>query len=70
MPEILAQLCQSLRQQPETGLYGVRWCTDCKSLGNRDVNAARNIRKVFLAMVPRPHTRPAAFKHASALDGV
>lgn len=61
--------CTVSGQEPKTGLYGVRWCTNCKTRWNREVNAARNIRQVFLAMVPQPHARPPAFKHASALDG-
>jgi len=51
-------------------LHGVRWCPhqDCRTTWNRDVNAARNMRQVFLHMLRHGHRRPAAFRHGGALD--
>lgn len=51
-------------------IHGVRWCShqNCTTRWNRDVNAARNMRRVFLHMLENNKERPAAFKHAGALD--
>ena len=46
------------------------WCPECETVWNRDVNAARNIRQVFLHMIAHGHSRPQGFKHEGALDNV
>ena len=35
---------------------------------NRDVNAARNMRQIFIHMITNNKSRPAPFKHPGALD--
>ena len=49
-------------------IHGVRWCPECETVWNRDVNAARNIRQVFLHMIQHGNHRPEGFKHEGALD--
>ena len=41
---------------------------ECETVWNRDVNAARNIRQVFLHMIQHGNHRPEGFKHEGALD--
>ena len=52
-------------------IHGVRWCPECRKLWNRDVNAARNMRQVFLRMLahtdPSRPARPEGFRHPGAL---
>ena len=60
-----------LRKRWSGDIHGVRWCShqNCTTRRwNRDVNAARNMRRVFLHMLENNLQRPAAFKHAGALD--
>ncbi len=48
--------------------HGVRWCPhqSCEKTWDRDVNAARNMRQVFLYMLRNGHRRPTAFQHEGA----
>ena len=48
-------------------IHGVRWCPECRKLWNRDVNAARNMRQVFLHMLAHGLSRPEGFRHPGAL---
>ena len=60
-----------LRKRWTGDIHGVRWCShqNCTTRRwNRDVNAARNMRRVFLHMLDNNLQLPAAFKHAGALD--
>ena len=49
-------------------IHGVRWCSQCKTTWNRDVNSARSMRQVFLWMLNYHLMRPEPFRHVGALS--
>ena len=49
-------------------IHGVRWCSQCKTTWNRDVNSARSMRQVFLWMLNNHLERPEPFRHVGALS--
>ena len=49
-------------------IHGVRWCSQCKTTWNRDVNSARSMRQVFLWMLNHGLVRPEPFRHVGALS--
>ena len=49
-------------------IHGVRWCSQCKTTWNRDVNSARSMRQVFLWMLNNNLVRPEPFRHEGALS--
>ena len=61
---------QSGQRRPINDIHGVRWCPhrNCTTRWNRDVNAARNMRQVFLYMLHNNQQRPRAFAHDGALS--
>ena len=49
-------------------IHGVRWCSQCKTTWNRDVNSARSMHQVFLWMLNYHLVRPEPFRHVGALS--
>jgi len=51
-------------------IWAVKWCPhrNCLTRWNRDVNAARNMRQIFLTMLYNGQVRPPPFKHPKALS--
>ena len=49
-------------------IHGVRWCSQCETTWNRDVNSARSMRQVFLWMLTHDLVRPEPFRHEGALS--
>ena len=47
-------------------IWGVSYCTVCDTTWNRDVNAARNMRRLFLWMVEHNLVRHPHFQHNGA----
>lgn len=50
-------------------IHGVCWCSNqnCRTTWNRDVNAARNMCKLFWSMVTNGLVYPDPFRHKGAL---
>ena len=66
---IVSILKWELRKRWTGDIHGVRWCShqNCTTRRwNRDVNAARNMRRVFLHMLEYNQQLPAAFKQKLA----
>jgi hypothetical protein len=51
-------------------IWGVSYCTVCGTTWNRDVNAARNIHRLFLWMVEHNLVRHTNFQHNGALSAM
>ena len=49
-------------------IHGVRWCSQCETTWNRDVNSARSMRQMFLWMLNHHLVRPEPFRHVGALS--
>ena len=61
---------QSGGRKSSKEIHGVRFCPheNCRTVWNRDVNAARNIRLVFEHMAKNSKVRPSPFAHLNALS--
>ena len=49
--------------------HGARYCSSCQTTWHRDVNAARNIMRIFAYLLKHNGARPQAFVHKFAFSG-
>ena len=66
--EMKAKAMPQVKKEGGGTMWTVKRCKQCHTTWNRDVNAARNMRLLYLHMLRNGTVRPSPFKHAGALS--